>query len=99
MSIIACDQFAVLGDACPCCGGWLYATIPGGISTGGLVVCSEECAAAEADRGERQAVSRHLEIRDWLCDCAEICAPRGLPSAADRDEAALWAQRGGVPWE
>ena len=97
--IIACDQFAVLGEACPECGGWLYRVIPGGIATQHGVVCSEECAADLEVYVAHITREQHLETRDLLCACEHTCGPLGYPTAAHRDQAAMWAARKGVPWE
>ena len=62
---IACDQFAVRGEGCPQCGGWLYADNHGELSgvpvrvPGGMTVCSEpECAEHERQRVARLAAAR-----------------------------------------
>jgi hypothetical protein len=98
--VIACDQFAILGESCPECGGWLSATIPGGIRTGhGIVVCSEECATWLEVYRAHVMRDQHLESRDLLCACEHTCAPLGYPTKVHRDKATLWAARKGVPWE
>jgi len=57
MDVIACDQFAVLGEGCPVCGGWLWCNKPDGTPgepvpvAGGMTVCSTpECAEHERER-------------------------------------------------
>ena len=60
LPLTACGQFAVLGEGCPVCGGWLYATddgTPEGLSgvpvaiAGGWTVCSSpECIEGEQER-------------------------------------------------
>lgn len=91
VALIACSQADVLGEACPSCGGWIHSTVPGGIATGHLVVCSPECAADEAELARR----RHLDVRELLCACADACAPAGLPSPVDREIAAELARHDG----
>lgn len=60
LTLIACDQFSVLGDGCPVCGGWLYATddgspeglpgVPVAIAGGATVCSSPECIEGESTR-------------------------------------------------
>ncbi len=95
MTIIVCGAADVLGDACPECGGWLSRVRKGGFpDPGSLNVCDEDCiASAQATRAATSR-GRHLELRDLLCDCAEICAPAGRPTDAERAE---WAAYCAIP--
>ncbi len=90
--IIVCGQAAVLGDTDTCvCGFWLHSVIPGGLpGPNGWRYCSPECADAQLEREAVDCATDHLGVRDLLCDCAEVCAPRGLPDAAMRAEYAAY---------
>lgn len=83
MGALVCGQFAVLGDGCPGCGGWLHVERHGGYTDHqGWRFCSEDCIADQQERAAQNHCDVHLGTRDLLCDCAEYCAPRGLPTAA-----------------
>lgn len=85
--IIACGQSDVLGDGCPGCGGWLHCEVRGGFAgPKGWRFCSEDCAAGQEEWLAQKHVADHVGTRDLLCDCAEFCAPRGLPTAEMRQE-------------
>jgi hypothetical protein len=87
MSVMVCDQFAVLGDGCPECGFWLHREQHGGYpDQHGVYFCSEDCIADQQARAVTRRLDGHLGMRDLLCDCAEYCAPCGLPDAAMRQE-------------
>lgn len=75
MTIIACGVTSVLGQACPCCGGSVFASLdaqgqplpdPGPFDAlDGVRYCSEECAedAAEfAARARREAEDRRCTV-------------------------------------
>lgn len=84
---IVCGQFDVLGDQCPGCGGWLHCEVRGGYAgPKGWRFCTEECAADQEDWLARKHLDEHAGVRDLLCDCAEYCAPRGLPTEEMRQE-------------
>lgn len=85
--MIACGPGAMFADECVSCGGWLHRVTRGGFpGPNGWRYCAEECAADQADHSARQ----HLAVRDLLCDCERVCAPRGLPDAAMREEYAAY---------
>lgn len=91
MSIIVCDQAAVLGDGCPGCGGWLHRVQRSGFpGPHGWFYCDEDCIADQAEQEAHNHVDAHLGTRDLLCDCAQFCAPRGLPTQEMRDEYAAY---------
>jgi hypothetical protein len=99
-ALFACGQFDILGSECPSCGGSVNWLTPGGLrAANGLFVCSEECVEAESARREKISAQRHLDNRDLLCDCPEVCAPAGLPTQEMRDQEAAWIRRGRQPWE
>lgn len=91
MSIpIICGQNEILGDGCAFCDGWLHAEVRGGFpGANGWRYCSEDCVADQQEHLERQHVDAHVDTRDLLCEC-EICAARGLPTQAMRDEYAAY---------
>lgn len=93
MTIINCGQFDILGDECPGCGGWLDRVLRGGFAgPNGWRYCDQQCIE---DYLESQAVRHtdfHIGVRDLLCDCAEICAPRGLPTSAMLAEYAAYLE-------
>lgn len=83
--IIACGQNEVLGDGCPGCDGWLHCEVRGGYpGPKGWRFCTEECAADQEGWLARQHLDAHVGTRDLLCECEEVCAPRGLPTAEMR---------------
>lgn len=91
VTVILCGGDDVMPGGCPACGGWLHAVRPGGFDDpGSLRVCSEDCVAAMQALRARLVVDKHLTTRDMLCDCPQVCAPAGLPTAADRAEYAAW---------
>jgi hypothetical protein len=86
MSVILCSQSDVLGEGCPGCGDWLHRVVRGGFPHNGWHYCDQECIADYEESRARSHVAAHTGTRDLLCDCADICAPRGLPTAAMRQE-------------
>lgn len=96
IAVFACGQESILGESCLCCGGWVNAVRRGGFVSGGWRYCSEDCIADQQEFEARIDATTHLGNRDMLCDCAEVCAPRGLPTQADRDE---WAAYLATPFE
>lgn len=83
----ACGQSAIFPDTCMSCGGWLHRVTRGGFpGRNDWRFCCEDCVADDyACQVDRHATG-HLAVRDLLCDCAEICAPLGLPTAVMRQE-------------
>ena len=89
MTIFVCGPDDVMPGGCPECGGWLHSVRPGGFDDpGSMRVCSEECIDSAQEHRRKSKLINHLRLRDMMCDCAEVCAPAGLPSEADRAE---WA--------
>ena len=93
MTIIVCRQSTGRGAECPECGGGLHRRdVPEPVRlVDGPAVCSPDCAASYTERAARVDVDAHLHLRDLLCDCAQVCAPRGLPTAAMRAEYSAYA--------
>lgn len=96
--IFVCGQIE-LGNICPTC----ERTLGGPAEVEhrdryGVRCCSEDCLADYQERRARNHADAHYGTRDMLCDCAEYCAPRGLPTQAERDEyAAYLASIKGTP--
>jgi hypothetical protein len=87
MTVIMCGQSDVLGDGCPGCGGWLHVERRGGCpGEHGWFYCTEDCIADHREMIVRRHIDSHIGTRDLLCECPKICAPRGLPTAAMRQE-------------
>jgi hypothetical protein len=42
--------------------------------------CDEECIADDYEHRRREHMRAHYGTRDLLCNCAEFCAPAGLPT-------------------
>ena len=83
MTIFLCGQSAVLGDDTCVCGFWLHGVVHGGFEgPHGWRYCSLECIDDQLDFQARNHTNDHHGTRDLLCDCAEFCAPAGLPTAA-----------------
>lgn|SRR5512145_295764 len=83
MTIIVCGQFDILGDECPGCGEWLHRVLRGGFEgPHGLRFCAQSCIDDQIEANARRHADDHLGVRDLLCNCAEVCAPRGLPTPA-----------------
>lgn len=101
MSVIVCGQFVVLGDACPECEASIHRVTRDGFpDQHGVRYCSEDCLADHQERVEQLRGDTHLNVRDLLCDCPDVCTPAGLPTQAMRDEyAAEQDTRGGAPNE
>ena len=85
MTVIVCGQFAILGDECPGCGGYLHRVRRGGFEARGWWHCSEDCIADYQEWLAKQHAEGHYASRDLLCAC-EICAARGLPTQEMLDE-------------
>lgn len=84
MTIIVCGQLEILGAfTCMECEGPLSR---GGVAAQIGRVCSEDCSADQSARIAVLERQTHLNQRDLLCDCAEYCAPDGLPTAEMRQE-------------
>lgn len=100
MTVIVCGRGDILADTCPRCGGWLHAVRRGGFpGPHGWQYCDEDCAAEQAERDLQQQVEIHLNVRDLLCGCAEVCAPLGLPTQEMRNEYATYqASVAGQNW-
>lgn len=86
MTIILCGQAGIMPDACVECGGWLHRVQRGGIENNGSRYCDEDCIADYQQRRRINHLNGHYANRDLLCNCAEICAPAGRPTAAERQE-------------
>jgi hypothetical protein len=102
MSAIACTQQDVMPDTCPACGGWLHRIQHGGFpGPHGWGFCEPACVDDQVEYEARAEVDRHLYARDLLCGLdngCQVCARRGLPTQAMRDEyAAYRAVEGGGP--
>ncbi|EFQ84730.1 hypothetical protein HMPREF0063_10071 [Aeromicrobium marinum DSM 15272] len=82
-TVILCGNSMAV-DMCLTCGGWLHREVRGGYVSGAWRYCSEDCVADQQEFEDEV----HLRCRDMLCDCPEVCAPRGLPNAAQLAE---WA--------
>lgn len=93
MAILACGQAEIMPDTCVECGFWLHTEQRGGYPAQTGRVCSEDCAASQSERGREARIANHLHVRDLLCACEDVCAPRGLPSEADRAEYAAFGAR------
>ena len=81
-TLFLCGPDEITGFGCLCCGGSIHAVAEGGFRTTRGTFCSEDCIFDD----EEFNVETHLRLRDMLCDCEEICAPRGLPTAEDLQE-------------
>lgn len=89
--VIACGQSAIFPDTCLSCGGYLHRVVRDGFpGRNGWRFCDEDCVADDQEHRARQHTDQHVGTRDLLCDCAEVCAPRGLPTQAMRDEYAAY---------
>lgn len=84
--VILCGQNEVMPDTCQSCGGWLHVERRGGFDG----CCSEDCLADLQELVQENAIEVHLRLRDMLCHCAEVCAPRGLPTQDEKDEKAAY---------
>lgn len=77
MSVIVCDQFAVLGDSCPGCGGWLHRVVRNGFpGHGSMRFCEEDCIADDQERVERLRAEREAqraaeEMPAWVVEDME----------------------------
>lgn len=85
MTVILCGP-SILGEMCVGCGGWVHAVVRGGFEHKGWRYCDPECIADFEDAQVRRHLDSHVGMRDLLCACTEFCAPRGLPTAAMRQE-------------
>lgn len=95
MSVFVCGPAEILVDECPVCGGWLHVVQQGGVQNpSGGRCCSQDCIDDAYEETFRVDVDRHLSLRDLLCNCTAICAPRGLPSAAQLAEYREWCAGG-----
>lgn len=87
MSVVACGQSAIFPDTCMSCGGYLHRVVRHGFpGRHGWRFCSEDCVADDQETRVRDHATGHRATRDLLCDCAEVCAPLGLPTQAMKDE-------------
>lgn len=101
MSLIVCDQFAVLGDACPGCGGWLHRVVHGGFpGAHGVRFCDEDCIADDQEHQRRRAAQRGEaeELPDWVrLDMAHMRAARGTDEPWEAAEFDRMARERGWP--
>jgi hypothetical protein len=80
--IFLCGQDEILMGEC-LCGDDYNRFIPGGVvGPHGWRYCAQECTDEQLDREATEHADFHRGIRDLLCNCAEFCAPAGLPTAA-----------------
>lgn len=82
MSIFVCGQDDIIGNVCVECEAPLNRR---GITVRVGRVCSEDCAADQADRIAAQDRRTHLNQRDLSCDC-DICTAAGHPTEAEQRE-------------
>lgn len=100
MTIVVCDQFAVLGDTCPGCGGWLHRVQQGGFpGLHGARFCDEDCIA-EDQESQRHATLRREddELPEWVRqDMARMRAQRGTDEPWEPAEFDRMARERGWP--
>ena len=94
MTALACGQSEIIPGECAECGGWLDRERRDGYPAQVGRVCSEDCAAGQSVRLATADVRNHLHVRDLLCNCAAVCAPRGLPTDEQRAGHAAWVSGG-----
>lgn len=99
MTIIACGQDDVFLSTCPGCEASYHRFIKGGVvGPHGWRYCEQACIDLQLDYEAFVHAESHRATRDLLCDCAEVCAPRGLPTQAMLDEVAAYrASIAGTP--
>jgi len=82
MTVFLCGQDEIMLNTCTCEANY-NRFIPGGVvGPHGWRYCAQECIDDQLNWEAHKHTDDHHGTRDLLCNCAEFCAPAGLPTAA-----------------